>query len=576
MQQISLSRPQLLNALWAMHDVKGHLDDDDVLQLARLFDVSEVEIEGVASFYHFFRRQPSGRHVVYLNDGIVAETQGRAEAREAFERETGGRFGTVSPDGLFGLFDTSCIGLADQEPAALIDFHPFTDLTPRKVKAVVSKLRSGVPAASLADDPADNIRYTPPEDRTFLLRPYQPGAALAQLLHRTPESVIEEIRAAGLLGMGGAFFPIAVKWASCRGHPSNRKFVVCNADEGEPGTFKDRVLLKRLPGLVVEGMIMGAYAVGASEGIIYLRAEYRWLKERIEAVLEEFRDRHWLGDHIAARVPFSFDVRVQLGAGAYVCGEETALLNSLEGKRGEPRERRYFPVERGYLRKPTLVNNVESFCHAARVIELGADAMRRLGTPDSPGTKLISVSGDCGRPGIYEIEWGLKIEELLALCEAKDPFYLQVSGPSGVALSMKERGLRLCKEGLLCAGSFMVFDRSRDLLRILANFSAFFNRESCGICTPCRAGNFILTRKLEKLQLGLGTLRDLVEIQQWGLTIRQNSRCGLGQTAPNSIRDVITKFPEYFASRVDHSGSGLNRGFDLEASVAAYDEATGS
>lgn len=576
MQQISLSRPQLLNALWAMHDVKGHLDDDDVLQLARLFDVSAVEIEGVASFYHFFRRKPSGRHVVYLNDGIIAEIQGLAEVREAFERETGARLGGVSPDGMFGVFDTSCIGLSDQEPAALIDFHPVTSLTPRKVKTIVSKLRSGVPAEAVADEPEDNVRHTPAGDRAFVLRPYEPGAAVAQLLERTPESVIEEIRAAGLLGMGGAFFPTGIKWASCRGYASSRKFVVCNADEGEPGTFKDRVLLRRVPGLVVEGMILGAYAVGASEGILYLRAEYRWLKERIEAVLEEFRERNWLGDAIPAKVPFSFDVRIQLGAGAYVCGEETALLNSLEGRRGEPRARRYFPVERGYLRKPTIVNNVETFCHAARIVELGADAMRRLGTPDSPGTKLISVSGDCARPGIYEIEWGLKVEELLALCEARDPFYIQVSGPSGVALSMRDRGLRLGKEGLLCGGSFMIFDRSRDLLRILANFSSFFDRESCGICTPCRAGNFILTRKLEKIRRGLGTLRDLVEIQQWGHTIKQNSRCGLGQTSPNSILDAIQKFPDYFEARVDRSGSRLNRGFDLDASVAAYDEATGS
>lgn len=576
MQQISLSRPQLLNALWAMHDVKGYLDDDDVRQLARLFDVSAVEIEGVASFYHFFRRKPSGRHVVYLNDGIIAEIQGLAEVREAFERETGARLGGVSPDGTFGLFDTSCIGLSDQEPAALIDFHPVTSLTPRKVKTIVSKLRSGVPAEVVADEPEDNVRHTPAGDRAFVLRPYEPGAAVAQLLERTPESVIEEIRAAGLLGMGGAFFPTGIKWASCRGYSSNRKFVVCNADEGEPGTFKDRVLLRRVPGLVVEGMILGAYAVGASEGILYLRAEYRWLKERIEAVLEEFRERNWLGDAIPAKVPFSFDIRIQLGAGAYVCGEETALLNSLEGRRGEPRARRYFPVERGYLRKPTIVNNVETFCHAARIVELGADAMRRLGTSDSPGTKLISVSGDCARPGIYEIEWGLKVDDLLSLSGAKDPWYVQVSGPSGVALSMRDRGLRLGKEGLLCGGSFMIFDRSRDLLRILANFSSFFDRESCGICTPCRAGNFILTRKLEKIRLGLGTLRDLVEIQQWGRTIKENSRCGLGQTSPNTVIDAIQKFPDYFEARVDRSGSRLNRGFDLDASVAAYDEATGS
>jgi [NiFe] hydrogenase diaphorase moiety large subunit len=557
-----------------MHDVKGHLDDGDVLQLSRLFDLSAIEIEGVISFYHFFRRKPSGRHGIYLNDGIVSRFQGHDEARAALERETGAPWGGVSPDGLFGLFETSCIGLGDHEPAALIDFHPFTALTPQKVKAVVSKLRSGVPAGEIADEPGDSIRHMPPGDRAILLRTYVPGCAVSRLQRLSPEEVLEEIREAGLLGMGGAFFPTALKWDACRRYPSNRKFVVCNADEGEPGTFKDRVLLHRLPGLMVEGMILGAYAVGASEGIVYLRAEYRWLKDRLESVLEEFRERHWLGDHIPARVPFSFDIRVQLGAGAYVCGEETALLNSLEGRRGEPRTRRFFPVERGYLGKPTVVNNVETFCHAARIVETGAAAVRRLGTPDSPGTKLISVSGDCGKPGIYEVEWGLRVEELLSLCEAREPGFVQVGGPSGTSLSPREFGSRLCKEDLLCAGSFMVFDRTRDLLEILLNFSTFFDRESCGICTPCRAGNFIMTRRLEKLRLGMGTLRDLVELQQWGDTIKRNSRCGLGQMAPNSVLDAIRRFPDYFEGRVDRSGSRTSRGFDLEAGVKAYDEAT--
>jgi [NiFe] hydrogenase diaphorase moiety large subunit len=258
-----------------------------------------------------------------------------------------------------------------------------------------------------------------------------------------------------------------------------------------------------------------------------------------------------------------------------VCGEETALLNSLEGSRGEPRNKRYFPAERGYLRKPTIVNNVETFAHAARILELGPEAMRSLGTPESPGTKLISVSGDCARPGLYEVEWGLRVGDLLDLAEASSPRYVQVSGPSGVALSMRDRGRRLCKEDLPCGGAFMIFDGSRDLLRILSNYSAFFDRESCGLCTPCRAGNFILTRKLEKLRLGLGTLRDLVEIQQWGKTIQQNSRCGLGQTAPSSILDAIQRFPEYFEGLVESSGDRQNPGFDLAASVAAYDEATG-
>jgi [NiFe] hydrogenase diaphorase moiety large subunit len=216
---------------------------------------------------------------------------------------------------------------------------------------------------------------------------------------------------------------------------------------------------------------------------------------------------------------------------------------------------------------------VETFACAARVIEQGAARMRQLGTKDSPGTKLISISGDCAKPGIYEIEWGMRLGDLLNLSEAENPYFIQVSGPSGTSVSMKERSRRLCKEDLLCGGSFMIFNQNRDLLQILLNFSNFFKHESCGICTPCRAGNFILNRKLEKLQLGLGSLRDLVELEDWGATIKQNSRCGLGQMAPNSIVDTIHKFPEYFDKRVDKSGSKIYRGFDLESAEKEYEEA---
>ncbi len=574
MKPISLRRSQLLNALWAMHDVKDYLSDADIAQLATLFNVSAIEIEGVVSFYHFFHRKPAGRFTIYLNNSIMSQLHGYEEVKMAFEKETGAKIGSVDPSGTFGFFETSCIGMSDQEPAALINFYPFTNLTPAKVRNIILKLKSGATAQSICVPPDDNICFTPPGDRAFILQNYQPGKAVAKLAELDPPDVFYQIKESGLMGMGGAFFPTGLKWELCRRNHSNRKFVVCNADEGEPGTFKDRVLLNRLPGMVIEGMILGAYAVGASEGIIYLRAEYRYLKDKIYETIKDFRNRGLLGDNIPARQPFSFDIRIQLGAGAYVCGEETALLNSMEGLRGEPRTKLYFPVERGYLGKPTIVNNVETFACASRVIELGSEAMLKLGTTNSPGTKLISISGDCGKPGIYEIEWGMHLGELLELCEAKDPYFVQVSGPSGTSVSMKEKNRSLSRRDLVCGGSFMVFNKDRDVLQILKNFSDFFKEESCGICTPCRAGNFILNRKLEKLQLGLGTLRDLVELQQWGDTIKKSSRCGLGQMAPNSIMDAIQKFPEYFEKRVDTSGSKLNRGFDLEMAVKDYDEAT--
>jgi [NiFe] hydrogenase diaphorase moiety large subunit len=573
MKSISLARPQLLNALWALHDVKGYLDDEDVGHLSTLFNVSAIEIEGVISFYHFFHRQPVGNHSIYLNNSIVSQFSGFEEVKAAFEHETGAKAGKTDPSGMFSFFTTSCIGLSDQEPAALIDFFPFTELTPQKVKRTIAKLRTGSLAKDICDIPQDNIRYKPEPDRIFLLRDHEPGKVIGKLKDLEPTQVYELLGKAGLMGMGGAFFPVGLKWELCRKNHSNRKYVVCNADEGEPGTFKDRVLLNTLPGLVIEGMVLAAYAVGASDGIIYLRAEYRYLKNKIEQILNTFREQGILGDNISAKLPFSFDIRVQLGAGAYVVGEETALLNSMEGLRGEPRTKLYFPVERGYLNKPTVVNNVETYACAARIIEFGPEKMLSLGTKNCPGTKLISISGDVGKPGIYEIEWGMVLGDLLNLCEAKNTNYIQVSGPSGSSVSWKEFNRRICREDLPCGGSFMVFNRERDILDILLNFSSFFMHESCGVCTPCRAGNFILHRKLEKLKLGMGTLRDLSDLRQWCKSIKKTSRCGLGQMSPNPILDTLKKFPEYFDQRVDRSGSRLNQGFNLEAAEEEYNEA---
>ena len=301
----------------------------------------------------------------------------------------------------------------DQEPAALINFMPFTKLTSLKVKEIVARLKKGESPAEICDVVPEHIRSVPDGSRAILLREAGPGAALRRLSQHTPESLIEEIKKSGLRGMGGAYFPAGLKWEFCHNQPSSPKYIVCNADEGEPGTFKDRALMSADPGLLLEGMAIAGYAVGASEGIIYLRAEYAWLKKKLIDKIEQYRKMNLLGKAVAGIEGFNFDIRVQLGAGAYVCGEETALLNSLEGKRGEPRNKRFFPTERGYLQQPTVVNNVETLCAAARIVELGADRYLQTGTPTSPGTKLLSISGDCRYPGIYEIEWGTTVREML-------------------------------------------------------------------------------------------------------------------------------------------------------------------
>ncbi len=572
MDALLQDRTGLLDALWHCQDTYGYIRDQDVADCSQALGVSAIDIEGVVSFYHFFHRHPGAKFTVYLNNSIVSQVHGFARVKEAFEKETGCRFGKPDPAGQFALYETACIGLSDQEPAALINWVPLTRLNGLKVKDVVAKLRQGAPVESLSDHPESRIRFTPEPAKTLFFREYRPGTAIRQLKQRTPDTVIDELKRSKLAGMGGAFFPTGMKWDFCRQQPASPKYIVCNADEGEPGTFKDRALLDRLPGLLLEGMVIGGFAIGASEGIIYLRAEYRWLLPRLQAEIETFRQKNLLGTDVAGIDGFDFDIRIQLGAGAYVCGEETALLNSMEGKRGEPRAKNCYPTERGFLNQPTVVNNVETFCAAARIIELGAEFYLNTGTENSPGTKLISVSGDCRNPGIYELEWGTSVATLLDLCEANDPYLVQVSGPSGQCISTAEFDRKFALDDLRCGGSLMIFNSSRDLLEILSNYADFFKHESCGVCTPCRAGNFIVQRKLEKIQLLNASPTDFADLQSWGKIMKTTSRCGLGASATNSLLAAIEKFPEYFQNRTTTETRGIRSDFSVENAVREYDK----
>jgi [NiFe] hydrogenase diaphorase moiety large subunit len=570
-------RSRLLSQLWTHQQQDGFISQEVIHALATQHNLSTIEVEGVASFYHFFHQQPAGKHIIYINNSILSQLNGYARIKESFERETGARIGSVDPTGTFGLFETACIGLSDQEPAALIDFYPFTNLNALRVKELIQKLKQGKTAAEICDAPNDNIRYTPTNNKSIFFAPYTLGEAVNKLISLKPEDVVEHLRISELAGRGGAFFPTWKKWDACRQYTNTPKFIVCNADEGEPGTFKDRVLLNNQPGSVLEGMIIAGYTVGAPYGIIYLRGEYQWLAQKLGNTIQAFYEKGLLGDHIKNIPNFSFHIRVELGAGAYVCGEETALLESMEGKRGEPRTKWFYPVEKGYMQKPTVVNNVETFAAVARLLQLGTFEYLKRGIPGSPGTKLISIAGDCERPGIYEIEWGMTVAELLDCCGAIDPYFIQVSGPSGESISIREKYRRISMLDLMhqkdirCGGSFMIFNSTRNIVDILLNFAEFFKHESCGVCTPCRAGNFIIQRKLERLKNGLADLTDLKELQNWSNIMKTSSRCGLGKTASNAILHSLEKFSDYFHARFAQADNSVYRKFDHLSAIADYE-----
>jgi [NiFe] hydrogenase diaphorase moiety large subunit len=400
-----------------------------------------------------------------------------------------------------------------------------------------------------------------------------PGAAIAAALARGADGTIAELKASGLRGRGGAGFGTGTKWEACARAEGAQRYIVCNADEGEPGTFKDRVLLSQRCDEVIEGMTVAAAAVGAQHGFVYLRGEYTFLVEPIRAVLAKRRSAGLLGRDILGHAGFHFDVELHMGAGAYICGEESALIESLEGKRGIPRNRPPYPVTHGYLQRPTVVNNVETLLAAAFVAEHGADWLRSRGTPLSTGTKLLSISGDVARPGIYEYPFGVTVQQVLVDAGAVDTMAVQVGGPSGTLLAPQDFHRHIAMEDVACAGAFMVFDHTRDIVAVVDNFTRFFAHEACGFCTPCRVGTTLVANILGRVVSGQGTRRDLKDLSHVSRLMRTASHCGLGHTAGNPVLDALARFRPAFERRL--LSTEVEPVFDLDAALAPAREATG-
>lgn len=372
---------------------------------------------------------------------------------------------------------------------------------------------------------------------------YRKGEGIKDALNKKREDILYELKLSGLKGRGGAGFPTATKWMITAAANAEKKFIICNADEGEPGTFKDRVLLMELPELVFEGMVIAGYTVGSEYGIVYLRGEYVYMLEELEKFLISMRDENLLGKNILGS-NFNFDISIRLGSGAYVCGEETALIESLEGHRGEPRNRPPYPVNTGYLGYPTIVNNVETLAAIPHIVTKGGEWFNKYGTNKSTGSKLFSVSGDCERPGVYEFAWGTTIRELLEHVGAKNTRAVQVGGASGSCIQKSQFDRQLAYEDAVTGGSIMIFNESRDMLNILKNFMEFFVEESCGQCTPCRIGNVKLLEGVEMIEKGDYTFNYINKLKELARTMQVASKCGLGQSSPNPFLTILENFKD--------------------------------
>jgi [NiFe] hydrogenase diaphorase moiety large subunit len=563
----------LVQILRELQAAQGWLARDSLSQVARALGLTLAEVEGVAGFYRFFHTRDVGAYRVLFSDNVTDRLLGSEALMADLCRRLGVAPGRLGPDGLVSVDKTSCTGLGDQGPALLINHHQVvTRLDAERVARMAELIRGRIPVSAWPApwfEVQDNIRRAD----ILLGDAVEPGAALAAALARGPEAMLAEITLSKLRGRGGAGFATGLKWTLCRQAPGAEHVVVCNADEGEPGTFKDRVLLSRHADAAFEGMTIAAHAIGARRGLLYLRGEYRYLLEPLQDVLQRRRAARLVGLGILGQAGFDFDIAIHVGAGAYVCGEESALIESLEGKRGTPRIRPPFPVEHGYLGHPTIVNNVETFCAASHIALQGGAWWAGIGTAQSSGTKIHSVSGDCERPGLYEYPFGTRIGRILEDCGARDTQAVQVGGPSGVCLSAFEFGRRIAFEDVPTAGAFMVFDRSRDMFEVARGFAHFFAHESCGFCTPCRVGTSLVVKRLDKLAAGHGSRHDIDVLFELDKLMHSSTHCGLGASACNPLRDTILKFRPAYEKHL--KSLYFEPGFDLDAELSIARRMTG-
>jgi NADH:ubiquinone oxidoreductase subunit F (NADH-binding)/NADH:ubiquinone oxidoreductase subunit E len=562
----------LLPALHAVQGVCGNWLPMEALQLvSRGFDLPYPYLYGVLSFYTMFATQPRGKYIIRLCESPPCHVMGAESLKEFMEKELGVHVGETTPDGVFTLELTACLGVCEVSPAMQINEVVHGRLTPERIRQILADYRAGkAPDYRTLRRTTNPISdYPPSPDELSLLRnvdkidPMSIDDYLAQggyeglkkvLTSMTDEQVVEEVKASGLRGRGGAGFPTGLKWSFTRPSPIFPKYIICNADEGEPGTIKDRYLMEGDPHRVIEGMIIGAYAVGASFGYIYCRGEYYLSMLRLQNAIDQARERGFLGKNILGS-NFSFDIQIQTGGGSYVCGEETALIESIQGQRGNPRVKPPFPGQVGVWYKPTIVNNVESWASVPDIITRGAAWYAAKGTEDSKGTKIFQVVGHVNSPGIVEANMGLPLSTLINQIGkgVRGGKKLKAVQPGGAACGFitseqvdtpLEYAAMAKVEGAVGSGTMLVMDESTCIVDVVKCLMYFFQHESCGFCLPCRRGTRVLYEMVCRIIDGKGTEADLDRMLVLAKSMVDSANCALGWSPYSFLKTTMERFRE--------------------------------
>ena len=545
---IPLGRSGLLPALHAAQKIYGWISEPVAAQISKSLRVPLADIHGVIEFYSLFYNEPIGKQVIRVCTDQACALKGAEGVLHHLCSHHGLEPGQTTGDLSLTVEASPCLGLCEQAPAALVDEEAETNIDLENDSYELGRPKSIVGGSMRLL--TGNCGHG-----TTSLAGYGNYPALTKALAMKPEEIVDTIKASGLVGRGGAAFPTGIKWEGAAKAPGTEKYVICNADESEPGTFKDRILLLDDPHRTIEGMSIAAYAIGARQGYIYIRAEYPYILPVLENALKEAREANLLGENILGS-EFSFDIEIRVGAGAYICGEETALFESIEGKRGFPRVKPPFPTTHGLFGKPTVINNVETLCNVPLIIAQGSAEYRKIGTEKSPGPKLFCVSGDVAKPGLYEVPFGVTLREVLdmadGVADGKKLQSILFGGAAGAFATSDQLDVKMTFEDLravglpLGSGVVMVFDETRDMRDVLKRLGHFFAHESCGKCYPCQMGTQRQMEILDRIAQGQVLEGDLIRLQDVGWTMTDASLCGLGQTAASAVLSAVKLWPQLF------------------------------
>jgi NADH:ubiquinone oxidoreductase subunit F (NADH-binding)/NADH:ubiquinone oxidoreductase subunit E len=533
---------------------RGGLSRKDITQVAQILQIPPEKAYGVATFYSMLTTPVK---TIRLCDGPACWLNNAGSVRAALDNESSAE--QRGNGHSWTVIRSSCLGLCDRSPAALIANDQCGPVTAQSLAELTSGWLGEMPSykAPLPNEVRILLEHAgeiDPESITSALS-YGGYDAAQKSLEWHPRQVLTELERSGLRGRGGAGYPIGRKLRFVAEADHNIRYVVCNADESEPLTFKDRVLIDTNPQKILEGMLIAAYAVGAEQGFIYIRGEYECQARRLESAIRQAEEIGWLGKNIRGG-EFSFSVHLHRGAGAYICGEETALLESLEGKRGEPRARPPYPVQYGYLGKPTAINNVETFAAIPSIVKNGAEWYQSIGDRANPGTKLYTLCGHVNRPGLFEAPYGLTLRQIIqefggGMLPESDFNFALTGGAAGTIVSDTFLDVPIdyssIRRGLaLGSGAFLICDQSVSPVALLRELMYFFAAESCGKCTPCRIGTKRALVALDRIIAEKGLSQEAKTLEDLVPFMRDASLCGLGQTAVVPIETAMKNFPHLF------------------------------